>query len=555
MFTLDQIVPWGRSFDEYRRMFALSDADLAVNILGCGDGPAGFNAEATRHGDSVISCDPIYQFTTVELRGRIAATYDQILDQTRKNPDEFVWTAITSVEELGRVRMEAMRTFLDDFDAGKAEGRYVEGALPALPFTDKAFDLALCSHFLFLYTAQLGEEFHRAAIAELCRVAREVRIFPLLALGGKPSPYVSLVADQARAAGHDVIIEPVPYEFQRGGNEMMRVGTHLAARVPVPAARVAAPPAPAAAGKSKTPAVQRPEPARRSTRESSSDRGPKPKLAAKAVAHEPNIAQGAAFYAQVTSSLFRALPATTGPWDRTQQHGGPPIALLGRALERLGGPAGSRIARIAFDFYGPVAVGLVSIETAVLRPGRKLQISEATMRAAGRVVLRATAAHVLAEAGRSPAVNEPFDVPALPASETRLVFPGIERFEYADAIEWRVVSGDLGRPGPAVVWTRCRMPLVRDSALTGLERVLTVADAANGISAELPIKTWMFVPIDLMVTLLRLPEGEWLGMSSRSMIAADGIGATETVLFDEEGPLGRALQTLYVAPRQPGDFV
>ncbi len=406
MFTLDQIVPWGRSFDEYRRMFSLSDTDLRLNILGCGDGPAGFNAEATRRGDNVISCDPIYQFTTVELRGRIAATYDQILAQTRENPDEFVWTTITSVEELGRVRMEAMRTFLDDFDAGKAEGRYVEAGLPSLPFTDAAFDLALCSHFLFLYAEQLGEDFHRAAITELCRVAREVRIFPLLALGGKPSPYVNLVADQARAAGHDVVIERVPYEFQRGGNEMMRVRTHLAARMPVPATRVTEPVASAAAVKSKTAAVQRPEPARRSTRESSPDRGPKPQPAARTEAQE------AAFYAQVTSSLFRALPATTGPWDWTQQHGGPPIALLGRALERLGGPAGSRIARIAFDFYSPVPVGLVSVETAVLRPGRKLQISEATMRAAGRVVLRATAAHVLAEAGRSPAVGRALRGPA-----------------------------------------------------------------------------------------------------------------------------------------------
>ncbi len=554
MFTLDQVVPWGRSFDEYRRMFALSDADLALNILGCGDGPASFNAEATRRGESVISCDPIYQFTTVELRGRIAATYDQILDQTRKNPDEFVWTAITSVEELGRVRMEAMRTFLDDFDAGKAEGRYVEGALPALPFTDKAFDLALCSHFLFLYTDQLGEDFHRAAITELYRVAREVRIFPLLALGGKPSPYLSLVSDQARAAGYDAVIERVPYEFQRGGNEMMRVGTQIAARVPMPATPVAEPIAPAAARKSKAAVVQRPEPARRTPRESSSDRGPKPKPAAPKPASRTG-AEEAGFYSQVTSSLFRALPATTGPWDRTQQHGGPPIALLGRALERLGGPAGSRIARIAFDFYSPVPVGLVSVETAILRPGRKLQISEATMRAAGRVVLRATAAHVLAEAGRSPAVDEPFVIPPLPAAETPLVFPGIERFEYADAIEWRVADGNLGRPGPATVWTRCRMPIVRDSALTGLERVLAVVDAANGISAELPISGWMFVPIDLMVTLLRLPEAEWLGLSSRSTIAADGIGVTETVLFDADGTLGRALQTLYVAPRTPGDFV
>ena len=118
-----------------------------------------------------------------------------------------------------------------------------------------------------------------------------------------------------------------------------------------------------------------------------------------------------------------------------------------------------------------------------------------------------------------------------------------------------MAEGDLGQPGPATVWTRCRLPIVRDSALTGLERVLAVVDAANGISAELPIGEWMFVPIDLMVTLLRLPEAEWLGMSSRSTIAADGIGATETVLFDAKGPLGRALQTLYVAPRKPGDFV
>ena len=298
MFTLDQVVPWGRSFDEYRRMFALSDADLALNILGCSDGPAGFNAEATRRGDRVISCDPIYQFTTVELRGRIAATYDQILDQTRRNPDEFIWTTIKSVEELGHVRMEAMRVFLDDYDAGKAEGRYVEAALPALPFADRSFDMALCSHFLFLYTEQLGEDFHRSAIAELCRVARDVRIFPLLALGGKPSPYVGLVADQARAAGHDVVIERVPYEFQRGGNEMMRVRTQIPARVPVPAARVAEPSAPAAARKSKKAAVQRPEPARRSTRESSPDRGPKPKPAAGTGAQE------AAFYSQFDPQPF-----------------------------------------------------------------------------------------------------------------------------------------------------------------------------------------------------------------------------------------------------------
>jgi len=223
MFTLDQVVPWGRSFDEYCRMFALSEADLRGSILGCADGPANFNAEATRRGTQMISCDPLYRLNTSEIRDRIAATYDQILEQTRRHLDEFVWTSIPTVEELGRVRMEAMQAFLQDFESGKREGRYLDAELPTLPFQDRLFDLAVCSHFLFLYTEQLGEDFHRAAILELCRVAAEVRIFPLLALGGRPSPYVTNIADDLRQAGYKVSIAIVPYEFQRGGNEMMRI--------------------------------------------------------------------------------------------------------------------------------------------------------------------------------------------------------------------------------------------------------------------------------------------------------------------------------------------
>jgi SAM-dependent methyltransferase len=225
MFTLDQVVPWGRSFDEYCRMFALRDRDLCLKTLGCGDGPASFNAEATRRGAKVISCDPIYRLEAVQIRERIAVTYDRILDQTRRNVDEFVWDSIASVEELGLVRMAAMQEFLDDYRQGKDEGRYVEAELPTLPFADSSFDLALCSHLLFLYSAQLGEVFHQAAIQELCRIAMEVRVFPLLTLGGERSPYVEDTIERLRAAGHVVSIEIVPYEFQRGGNQMMRIRT------------------------------------------------------------------------------------------------------------------------------------------------------------------------------------------------------------------------------------------------------------------------------------------------------------------------------------------
>jgi hypothetical protein len=222
-FTLDEVVPWGRSFDEYCRMFALTAADLDHTILGCGDGPAGFNAEAARRGHRVVSADPLYQFSADEIGARIAATRDRILDETRRNCDEFVWDSIRSVEELDEIRMSAMRSFLADYDRGRRDRRYVCAALPALPFPDKSFDLGLCSHLLFLYSDQLSELFHVEAALELCRVAREVRIFPLLALGSHRSPHVAPVVDRLARAECEVSIENVPYEFRRGGNQMMRI--------------------------------------------------------------------------------------------------------------------------------------------------------------------------------------------------------------------------------------------------------------------------------------------------------------------------------------------
>jgi hypothetical protein len=224
MFTLDQVVPWGRSFDEYERMFALTGDDLGRRVVGCGDGPAAFNAEATRRGARVVSCDPLYRYSREQIAERIDATATEVLEQTRRNAGEFVWTTTTfaSVEELGEVRMRAMREFLADYDAGKAEQRYVDAGLPSLPFADDAFELALSSHFLFLYSRQFDAAFHRAALLEMLRVAAEIRVFPLLALGGTPSAHVDPCAAALREAGFTVTIEPVEYEFQRGANTMLR---------------------------------------------------------------------------------------------------------------------------------------------------------------------------------------------------------------------------------------------------------------------------------------------------------------------------------------------
>jgi hypothetical protein len=222
-FKYEEAVPWGRSFDEYVHMFHLSTEDLHRKILGCADGPAGFNAGMFRKGKRVVSCDPLYQFSAAQIEQRIDATYEDVIGQTRLNRDKFVWEHIASPEELGRIRLEAMRDFLEDFEGGKNDGRYVAGQLPNLPFAPLSFELALSSHFLFMYSDSLSITFHQQALEELCRVAHEVRIFPLLTYNAEPSSFVTPIVSHLQKMGRIVSIEKVPYEFQRGGNVMMKI--------------------------------------------------------------------------------------------------------------------------------------------------------------------------------------------------------------------------------------------------------------------------------------------------------------------------------------------
>lgn len=223
VFRLDTVVPWGRNFTEYSAMFALDERDLSGRILGCADGPASFNAELTRRGGRVVSADPLYDFRAEEIQRRIKTTSAEVLAQTCENQDQFVWNTIASVEDLGRIRRSAMERFLSDYADGRREGRYIPAALPALPFADGAFDIALCSHFLFLYSDSLDADFHCRAIAELCRVADEARIFPLLDLTAKTSPYLAETMEVLKRGGFECSVERVDYEFQKGGNRMMRI--------------------------------------------------------------------------------------------------------------------------------------------------------------------------------------------------------------------------------------------------------------------------------------------------------------------------------------------
>ncbi|MBQ8961016.1 MAG: SAM-dependent methyltransferase [Ruminococcus sp.] len=221
-FKLENVVPWGRDLDEYRQMFLLSDRDMEQKIAGFGDGPACFNCKATKAGADVTSFDPIYGCSAEELKGRIEEVRQTVVAQMTENAGNYVWDRIKSVRELEEIRMSTMRAFLDDYEQGKREGRYICHELPnMIPAEDGEFGIGLSSHFLLMYTS-LGYQFHIAAISEMLRACREVRIFPLCDLDGRKSELTERVIGHFKERFVAEILK-TDYHFQRGASEMLRI--------------------------------------------------------------------------------------------------------------------------------------------------------------------------------------------------------------------------------------------------------------------------------------------------------------------------------------------
>lgn len=219
-FELNSIVPWGRTFTEYQQMFNLSADDITKRIISIGDGPASFNAEMYTMGKQVTSVDPLYQFSADDIRKRIDETCVEVIGQMRANADKFVWSNIRGAEELQEIRMTAMNYFLQDFEQGCSQQRYINHAMPAkTPFEDNVFDLGLSSHFLLLYD-NLGLKFHVEAIKEIMRISTELQIFPILNLNAEVPPFFD---ELLNILGQDfnIDIQKVDYEFQKGGNQML----------------------------------------------------------------------------------------------------------------------------------------------------------------------------------------------------------------------------------------------------------------------------------------------------------------------------------------------
>ena len=253
-----------------------------------------------------------------------------------------------------------------------------------------------------------------------------------------------------------------------------------------------------------------------------------------------------AFYVPLGDDRWRATEHTTGPWDARYQHGGPPSALLGRAVERCAARADVVVARVTVEILGAVPVGELELQARVSRPGRSVELVEAGLRAAGRDVARAAAWRVLRTTQAVPSRVAP--APPLPADSTPVRAEGWVD-GYLSAVEWRFAEGRFGVIGPATAWTRLRHPLVPDEPTSPLTRVLAVADSGNGLSSELDMRRWHFINPELTVHLHREAVGEWVCVEARTAISPGGAGLATTALSDVEGPLGVGAQSLLVAPR------
>jgi Thioesterase-like superfamily len=252
-----------------------------------------------------------------------------------------------------------------------------------------------------------------------------------------------------------------------------------------------------------------------------------------------------AFYVR-DGAAFVATVHTRGPWSPRHQHGGPPSGLLARAIAAAA--PDFVIARITVDFLLPVPIDRLAVHVETLRAGTKVQRLVARLLHGERSVAQAVAA--LVRPSTVDVASPANDPPLPPPEEGRpFEFPFFnEPVSYHAMMETRLVRGDWGS-GRVAAWMRQRIPLVAGTETSPLERVLVAADSSSGISAAIEHKRVTAINADLSVGVHRPLHGEWVGLDSLSIYEGNGVGLTDTRLYDVRGPIGRALQQLVIEAR------
>jgi hypothetical protein len=248
----------------------------------------------------------------------------------------------------------------------------------------------------------------------------------------------------------------------------------------------------------------------------------------------------------------RALPGplTAGPWSPDSQHGGPVAALLARAVESISTPAPMQVVRLTVELLRPVPLAPMDIATAVVRMGTRVGFVEASASTGGTLVATSRALMIRVGAVSVPAPEQWPVTPTDPAAAVpRPRSPDDPAAFHLDAMEMRFARGSWEGGGPAVVWERLAVPVVAGEEPSPLQRAMAAADSGNGISRVVPFAEFVFVNPDLTVALSRPPAGEWIGLDVRTRLDGRGWGQADSLLFDAQGPCGRAVQSLYVEAR------
>jgi hypothetical protein len=239
-----------------------------------------------------------------------------------------------------------------------------------------------------------------------------------------------------------------------------------------------------------------------------------------------------------------------GPWDPGAQHGGAPAALLAEAVRE----DGMHVARLTYEFLGPVPIAPLRVQARVVRPGRRFQLVEAELHHDGAPVVRLRAVRLRREpvGGLDPAPDGEAVPGGGPARAAAGAFPGeapeAEGF-HRTAMEIRFGAGTGYGRGPALAWFRFARPLIDADRPSPLARVAAAADFGNGVSRVLDFDRHLFVNTDLSIHLSREPVGDWVLLDARSRVGPDGAGLAASTLYDEHGPIGLAAQSLFVAER------
>lgn len=236
-----------------------------------------------------------------------------------------------------------------------------------------------------------------------------------------------------------------------------------------------------------------------------------------------------------------------GPWDPSMQHGGAPSSLIVWAAERIPTPQPMHVARLTVDLMRPVPVGPLTIETEVVREGRKIQLCAIRLLAEGVEVVRATVLKVRTQAVVFPDIVTEMSID-VPGPEAGRAEPQ-NSSSFLGGVSLRAVKGGFLLPGPAAIWFRPERPIVEGAVTSQAMRTALAADCSNGVSSVLDFTRWSFINADLTVTLARQPVGDWILLNSEMTLGPDGAGLAISRLGDAQGYFGRAIQCLVVEPR------